>query len=110
MVTAHLFYNGWRIRIVIQIVEKQINKCPGIGVSTPSGCMMEPTDVGGDSYRAEVITQRIDNSEVPGFRDQYDEDRKQNDDMVITSLRWETHRSGELTDTLANNTEEATHP
>ena len=80
-----------------------MNECPGIGISTPSGCMIKPTsDIGGDNYTVEVITHTIDNIEVPGFRDQNDEDRKQNGDMVVTSLRQETHRSGELTDALAD--------
>ena len=70
---------------------------------------MEPTsDVGGDNYTVEVIIHMINNSKVPRFRDQNYEDRKQNGDMLVTSLRWETHRSGELTDTLDNNTDEAT--
>ena len=59
-------------------------------------------------YTMDVITHMIDNIEVPRFRDQNNKDRKQNGDMVVTSLRWETHRSGELTDTLADNTDEAT--
>ena len=52
----------------------------------------------------------IDNNEVPGFRGQNDEDRKQNEDTIITSLRWERQTYGELTDTLDDNTDEATHP
>ena len=37
-------------------VEKHLIECPEIGVSTSSGCMMEPAlDMKGDNYTMEVL-------------------------------------------------------
>ena len=52
----------------------------------------------------------VDNTEVPRFPDQNDEDRKQNIDGMVSSLRHETHMSCESTDILTDNTYQATHP
>ena len=56
-----------------------------------------------------VTIHKTDNNEIPGFRGQNDEDREQNEDTVVTSLRWERQMYGELTDKLSGNTDEVTH-
>ena len=72
---------------------------------------MEPASVmRGDNYTMEVITPMVDNTEVPRFPDQNDEDRKRNNDGMVTSLRCETHMSCESTDILADHTHKATCP
>merc|ERR1711867_353993 len=59
-------------------IKKHLNECPEIGVSTSSGCMIEPaSDERGDNYTIEFITPTVDNIEVPRLRDQKDEDRNQ---------------------------------
>ena len=57
-----------------------------------------------------VIIHKTNNNEVPGFRGQNDEDRERNEDTLITYMRWERQMYGELTDTLADNTDKATRP